>query len=73
MRNIKAGEQIFCFVIKIYNVHTFFQKSQLFFYISGEEILSHYDLEFHEAHPWYQEMWRTELEYDTPEGPYGHR
>jgi len=40
---------------------------------AGQEILCHYDLQFHEAHPWYQEMWRTEVEYDTPEGPYGHR
>ena len=40
---------------------------------AGEEIICHYNLQFHEAHPWYQEMWRTKVEWDTPEGPYGHR
>lgn len=39
----------------------------------GEEILCNYNLQFHEADPWYQEMWRIEVDLDTPEGPYGHR
>ena len=40
---------------------------------AGEEIICHYNLEFHEAQAWYQESYRTDIEYDTPEGPYGHR
>ena len=69
LRNIKAGENNFFKTL----IYILFHKCQLFVYISGQEILCHYDLQFHEAHPWYQEMWRTEVEYDTPEGPYGHR
>ena len=40
---------------------------------AGEEILGVYNLKFHEGLPYYQEMWRTEVEKDTPEGPFGHR
>ena len=40
---------------------------------AGQEILGHYKLKFHEGPPYYQEIWRTEVEHDTPEGPFGHR
>lgn len=39
----------------------------------NEEFLCAYNLEFHEGQPWYQELFRTNVEQDTPEGPYGHR
>ena len=40
---------------------------------AGQEILGRYNLKFNESPPYYQEMWRTEVEGDTPEGPFGHR
>ena len=40
---------------------------------AGKEILGYYNLKFHEGQPWYQEMWRTLVDMDTPEGPFGHR
>ncbi len=40
---------------------------------AGSEILCHYGLQFHEYDLKYQEIWRVELEKDTPEGPFGLR
>ena len=40
---------------------------------AGQECLCHYNLGFSEGQPWYQELWRTQVDQDTPEGPYGHR
>ena len=40
---------------------------------AGQELIAHYNLKFHEGQPWYQEMWRTMVDLDTPEGPFGHR
>lgn len=39
----------------------------------NQEFLCDYDLDFHEGQPWYQESFRTDVEADTPEGPFGHR
>ena len=40
---------------------------------AGSEFICHYNFKFHEGQPWYQEMWRTKVDQDTPEGPFGHR
>ena len=40
---------------------------------AGQELVCHYNMHFHVGQPWYQEKWRTEVDEDTPEGPFGHR
>jgi hypothetical protein len=37
------------------------------------ELLCLYELKYHEGMPWYQELWRTELDNDFVYGPLGHR
>ena len=39
----------------------------------GEEILCNYQMQYNEAAPWYQELWRREIDSDTTYGPFGTR
>ncbi len=39
----------------------------------GRELLCVYEYEYHEAAPWYQELWRAEIDSDSVYGPMGHR
>lgn len=38
-----------------------------------QELLCLYEIQYHEGAPWFQELWRQELDYDIPIGPFGHR
>ena len=39
----------------------------------GEEIVCMYEWSYEEAAPWYQELWRKEIDFDHIYGPFGHR
>ncbi len=39
----------------------------------GTELLCMYEYNYHEASPWYQELWRRDIDADFVYGPFGHR
>jgi len=39
----------------------------------GAEILCHYEIGYAEGAPWFQELWRREIDGDFVHGPFGHR
>ncbi len=39
----------------------------------GRELLCMYEYEYHLAAPWYQELWRRDIDSDFIYGPFGHR
>ncbi len=40
---------------------------------AGKELLCLYELDYHEGAPWFQELWRKDIDDDSVYGPVGHR
>jgi len=39
----------------------------------GQELLCLYEYNYHEGAPWYQELWRSQIDADFVHGPFGQR